>query len=440
MRADLDDVLPLTPLQEGMLFHGLYDQAADVYTEQVSFDLAGELSVATLKQACCSVLERHASLRAGFRVLRSGAIVQGIASKVSPVWHEVDLRAQEMRHQKLERDRKLREERTKPFDMTRPPLIRFLLLRLANDRHVFAISNHHILLDGWSLSLLIQEIMTLYSNGGNVDKLKPAPSYRDYFAWLAGWDRDGAVQAWKQAMEGLDEPTRIAQSGAGPATEQQEVSVELSRKSTEAIKAYTRLRSLTVNILLQGVWGVLLGSRTRRDDVVFGATISTRQPEIPGVENLVGLFINTTPVRVRLNPQEPVEFFLKRLQGEQVSLLPHQHLGLVDIQGLTGLGQLFDTHLVFENYPTGSAELQELAPAFRVTDTATANSSHYPLSVVAVIRDERLELHFHFAVSLFDRVTVEGIARRFVGLLEQVAGDASLTVGQLELLSEAERR
>ena len=212
-------------------------------------------------------------------------------------------------------------------------------------------THHHILLDGWSVAVLLQELLTLYADG-DVTALPQVTSYRDYLAWLAAQDRAAAAAAWQGALAGLEEPTFVAPRDLGRAPAASEkFSFTASEALTGALVQQSRSRGLTLNTYVQAIWAILLGRMTARDDVVFGITVAGRPPEIAGIESMVGLFINTLPLRVKLPSNKRVIELLTELQETQSQLMSHQHLGLAEIQGETGLGPLFDTLVVFENYP-----------------------------------------------------------------------------------------
>ncbi|MEU5002656.1 amino acid adenylation domain-containing protein, partial [Streptomyces sp. NPDC021622] len=440
------DVWPLSPVQEGMVFHAQYDeQAVDVYTSQLGFDLAGPLDVVSLRRACQALVERHASLRAGFRVLESGATVQVIADRVEIPWREEDLSALNSTDQDAELARMLDEERGR-FDLTQAPLLRFSVVRTGEDRWRFVLTNHHILLDGWSLPLLLEELFELYSlhsaDGGgatNHESLRRVTPYRDYVEWLAGRDRTEAEAAWARALEGVSEPTcLVPDAGSRTAGMPEHLEIHFSGDRTAELEAWARGRGLTLNTVVQGVWALVLGGLTGRDDVVFGATVSGRPPEVSGVESMVGLFINTLPVRVRLNPGLSLEELLGRVQAEQVGLMAHQHLGLADIQRIAGVGDLFDTLTVFENYPVDSDALTT-AGGLNVTGVQGKDATHYPLTVAVMMGENGMVLRLGYATDLFDESEVEAIGARFLRVLETVLTDPDLPIGRVQILSDAER-
>ena len=431
----IEDVLPLAPLQHGLLFHArLGDRDLDVYTAQVGLDLAGPLSAGRLRVAAAALLRRHASLRAGFRVLASGEPVQVISREVTLPWREADLSGAD--DQEASAQAVAAEERAARFDLTRPPLLRFVLIGLGGERWRLLLTGHHILWDGWSTWVLMTELLRLYASGGDDAGLAPVPPFRDYLAWLAGQDEQAARDAWRQALHGAEPslvgPGDIVPPSALPASVGKDAPA-LSRLAQEA--------GVTAGTIVRAAWGLVLGSLLGRDDVIFGVTVSGGPPEIPAVESMVGLFINTIPVRVLTRPDESVRQLLGRLRDEQAGLVACEHLGLPEIQRAAGAGTLFDTVLVFENYPnigsTGgdSPDLDGL----RAVGVDVADATHYPLALIAV-PGQNLRLRLDYQSALFDPADAERLLDRLVRLLGQMAADPSKPVGTLELLDAAERR
>ena len=366
---DLEEVLPLTPLQEGLLFHALYDAgAADVYTVQLALEFAGELEEEVLKASVRALLQRHSSLRAGFEHEELGRPVQ-IAARpgADPVWREIDLTSLSAANRERRIAELLNEDRAQRFDVARAPLWRCMLIRLAAQQHRVVLSSHHLLTDGWSVPILVQELFTLYAHHADVAALPRVTPYRDYLGWLAAQDHAAAVAAWQDALAGLEEASRLAPHDRGrAAVASEQTSLALSETLTAALTQQARQHGVTLNTVLQAAWGILLGRLSGRDDVVFGVTVSGRPPEIAGIETMVGLFINTLPLRIKLPPAQPLRELLKELQDSQSRLMAHQHLGLAEIQALTGLGELFDTLIVFENYPIERNNLAAEARGLRL--------------------------------------------------------------------------
>ncbi|WPW33099.1 non-ribosomal peptide synthase/polyketide synthase [Streptomyces atratus] len=441
-RPALDDVLPLTSLQEGLLFHSLYDdRRPDVYTVQLAVGLAGPLDAERLHDAARALLRRHPNLRAGFRVTGSGKAVQYIRRDTEPHWRETDLTGLAPDRRAAALDALREEQRATRFDLDRPPLIRFLLVQEEPELHRLVITNHHILMDGWSGPLLLRDLMALYEHRGDTARLPAVTPYRTFLGWLAGQDTESGLRAWSAALDGLQAPTLLApRSETAPPVRPEQLTVELPDRLGEALQRRAAAHAVTVNTVVQVVWALLLGRLTGRDDVVFGATVSVRPPEIPGVQGMVGLFINTVPVRIRLRPAETFADLLTRVQHEQALLMDHQHIGLGDIQRKAGLGDLFDTTVVTENFLVERESLERAVAGVRLTSADGHDATHYTLGLIAARSGERLELRLEHRPDVYPRAAAEALMRRFRLLLEALADTPDLPTGRVGVLSADERR
>ncbi|WP_433258995.1 amino acid adenylation domain-containing protein [Streptosporangium sp. CA-135522] len=411
---DLQDAWPLAPLQRGLFFHSLL--AVDVYTAQLVLDLTGPLDAARLRTAAERLVARHPNLRASFQLREEP--VQLVHRRVEVPWREVVT---------ADPDGVAAEERARRFDLAAPPLLRFALVRLAPDRHRLILTNHHILLDGWSTPLLAAELFALYEGA----EPPAAPPYKGYLAWLARQDRAAAAEAWDRALDGLDDPTLLAPHAPADPVQPARVTAELDDGPSRALTTLARAHSTTLNTVMQAAFGLLLAQLTGRDDVVFGGTVSGRPAELPGVERMVGLFINTLPVRVRLRPDESAGDLLRRLRDEQAELLAHHHLGLTEI----GHGALFDTLLVMENYPL---DARTAIGDLRLTSADVADATHYPITLL-VIPGERLRLRLQYRPDVFTEADAREILKRFQRLLAALAAAPDAPVRELDGLSRDER-
>ncbi|WP_411082251.1 amino acid adenylation domain-containing protein [Streptomyces sp. cmx-18-6] len=443
----LEDVLPLTPLQAGMLFHALYDSdAVDVYTAQFVFDLEGPVSVPALHAAVGGLLRRHPNLRVGFLHEDLDEPVQAVAAEVPTPLEELDLTVADGTGTAQERlTAFLAADRTRRFDLTTPPLMRFTLVHTGPQQHRLVMTSHHILLDGWSMPLLVRELFELYARGGDDSALPRVAPYRTYLAWLAQQDRSAALDAWRTALDGVEAPTLIAGRGATdvPASGElpETLVLDLDAATTHRLRETARAHRLTLNTLVQGAWGLLLGRLTGRPDVVFGTTVSGRPPEVPGIETMVGLFINTVPVRLRPEPGESLAALLTRLQEEQGRLLGSQHVGLTEIRGVTGLDELFDTLAVFENYPMDAEALrtaQQQLPGLAVTGFSGTDAAHYPLTLT-IAPGDTLKITFGYRAAVLDRDDVARTVARLRRLLTTMAQGLGHRADTVPVLLDGER-
>ncbi|WP_051386445.1 non-ribosomal peptide synthetase [Actinokineospora inagensis] len=425
-KPGLEDVLPLSPLQQGLLFHSEYGtETDDPYLVQFVLDLDGPLDAVVLRTAAQALIDRHANLRACFRRRKTGELLAPVPREVALPWREQDVTESEW-------DGVLAADRAERFDLAQAPLLRVLLARLGPDRHRLLLTYHHILLDGWSTPLLAKELFLLYTAHGDPTKLPTVRPYKDYLAWLRGKDNEAARAAWSESLHGLDEPTLLA-PGADPSGAADQQPIPVPDGLLAQLAALARSTGVTLNTVIQAAWALLLGRTLGRDDVVFGATVSGRPADLPGVESMIGLFINTVPVRVRLDPAETVAALLVRVQAEQARVMDHQHLGLADIQRAAGIGELFDTLTVFESYFVDTAALDraESATGLRVRAGETRDATHYPATLVATGTDLLLK----YRPGLVDPHT---LSERLVRILTAVT-DSTTVVARIDGLSDDER-
>jgi amino acid adenylation domain-containing protein/non-ribosomal peptide synthase protein (TIGR01720 family) len=459
---DLIDVWPLSPLQFGMLFQAeLADASVDAYLVQIGLDLRGAVDAPRLRRAVAALVDRHANLRTAFLHDAEGNTMQVVRRHVEVPWREVDLTALDDTAAASEIRRLEAEDRIRPFDLTSAPLIRFTLIALAQNRYRLVSANHHILLDGWSMPLLITELLTLYATDGDPSPLPRVRGYRDYLAWMKHRDLEPSRAVWARALAGVEGPTLLAARSSGArgnsarssgargnkavtrgrqlSTIPQEWVFDLDEDETTRLRELARSRGVTINTLVQVCWGIVLGTSTGRDDVLFGATVSGRPPELAGIETMIGLFINTLPVRIELRPEESMGALLERVQAEQAALLDHHYLGLAEIQRAAGPEVGFDTLTVFESYPVDRAGLStdtDIA-GMRVTGVDAHDAAHYPLSLVASV-DTRLHLKFEYLPDVFAVDAVEGIAGRVLRVLDACTRPEQ-PLAALSLLTDDER-
>nr|WP_328799373.1 non-ribosomal peptide synthetase [Rhodococcus sp. T7] len=431
----LEDVWALSPLQAGFHFHSLLaaEHGVDVYHSQLRMTLLGDVSADRMRAAAAALLDRYPNLRVVFA--QDGDVTVQIPLRgVEVPLTVVDLAGRESDSGETELEALVAENRTAPFDLSEAPLLRLLLVRTGADRHELAMTNHHILLDGWSIPLIVQDLLVLYATAGDRSALPAVPPYRDYLDWLARRDPSASRAAWAHTLDGFDEPTLLApaRTGGGATADPEEVPIHFSAADTAELLAFARQHGLTPNTVIQTAWALLLRRLTGRDDVVFGATVSGRPPHIPGIDSMVGLFINTVPVRVRIDADESVAGLLERVQGQQADLLEHHYLGLTEIQAEAGVGALFDTLTVFESYPMDQAALQAQTDiaGMRVDSVRVHSVTHYPLSLMAQV-DDTLRLGVAYLPDTFDRGEAKLIAARLDSVIRALIAEPSAAVAQV---------
>src|SRR5947209_19786567 len=345
---EIEDVMALSPLQEGLYSLTTLSELADSsdggpvhdpYVIGMAADIYGSLDVALLRDCAAKMLIRHPNLRASFFSRGIARPVQIVPSRVDLPWREV--RATEAEIEAIELD-----ERRTPFDLERLPALRFLLIALPDARWRLVITAHHIVIDGWSLPVFVAEIMMLYRAGGDLTAL-PAPPrpYRDYIGWLATRDQEASQRVWREHLAGLTGPTLLAAAFGGHEAARtstrlpQRTELQLDAQTTARLVNGARSRRVTLNTLLQAAWATIVSRLTDRDDVVFGVTVSGRPAELAGVETMVGLFINTVPLRVRLDASAPVGRQCVAVQRDSALLREHSYLGHAELRAMGEIGR-----------------------------------------------------------------------------------------------------
>ncbi len=456
---DIEDLYPLAPLQQGILFHSLYTAGSELYVEQLTAELHGPLDAGAFAGAWRRVVERHAALRTAFvwqglerplQLVRRTAELPWTAAD----WRDLPAAAREARWESL-----LAADRARGFDLGRPPLTRLALVRTAAGTHRLLWSFHHLIFDGWCFSLLLSDVFTLYAaaRAGREPQL-PAPPrpYRDFIAWLAGRAASGAEREperyWRQALRGFTAATPLpfdrapaagvsgASGGSGSrADDYHERTVAVPAAQVAALEALAQRLQVTLSTLVQGAWALLLSRYAQTPDVVFGAVVSGRPAELPGVESMVGLFINTLPVRVEIPDAEPASAWLARLQASQFALRQHEWTPLARVQALAEVpaGEpLFHSLLAFENYPIDPS-LGERLGELSIGEVAVGERTNYPLTLTAVARrDLALRLT---ADRRFEPATARRILAHLENLLGALAADPERPPSALPLLGAAER-
>nr|WTB07107.1 amino acid adenylation domain-containing protein [Streptomyces antimycoticus] len=437
----LEDVLPLTPMQEGLLFHAQFDEdEPDLYTVQLGIDLAGPLDADRLRCAARTLLRRHANLRAGFRQQGLSRPVQVVAGDLELPWTELDFGQLPEAERAARLDALMDEDRVRRFDPERPPLLRFTLIHMGDRLARFLMTNHHLLLDGWSGPLLMRELFALYEADGDESALPDVTPYRDYLAWLGRQDKQAAREAWRTVLSGVDGATLIAPDSDGRTAEVPgDLLVELPERTTTDLTALARRHEVTLNTVVQAAWSVVLSGLTGRTDVVFGAIVSGRPADLPGVETMVGLFINTVPVRAELKPTDTWATLLERLRGQQTAVMDHHYLGLQDVLRLVEPDTLFDTIVVTENYPLEGDGMPAVEDGLRIIGTYGSDANHYPISLVAM-PGRALRLRLGYRPDVVDREAVEAIGDRLVRAFDAMIGAPGQPVNRVDLLTTDERR
>ncbi|PYB95761.1 non-ribosomal peptide synthetase, partial [Pseudomonas protegens] len=438
--AKVEDLYPLSPMQQGMLFHTLYQEEGGDYINQLRVDVDG-LDPERFRQAWQATVERH-------DILRSGFLWQGeLSAPIQVVYKQVGLECVEHDWRSMPQpphglDALAAAERQRGFDLAAAPLLRLTLVRLSEQRYHLIYTNHHILMDGWSNAQLLGEVLQRYA--GQLPQ-QLTGRYRDYIAWLQRQDATLSEHFWKQQLQGLEEPTRLASAiapGAQVLLESGHAShgCALDEVQTRHLSEFARQQKVTVNTLVQAAWLVLLQRCTGQDTVVFGATVSGRPAELKGVEQQIGLFINTLPVVAAPRPELSLGDWLQEVQARNLALRDFEHTPLYDVQRWAGLGAdaLFDNILVFENYPVSEA-LEKGAPAqLQFGAVGNHEQTNYPLTL-SVFVAERVSFDYSYSCQHFSAAVIRELAEGLQQLLLAMIANPGQCLGELSLLSDGQR-
>jgi non-ribosomal peptide synthase protein (TIGR01720 family) len=435
----VEDVYPLSPTQQGILFHSLFAPDEGSYLAQVSCLLEGDLDAAVLARAWQRLIDRHPVLRTAFawddpeRLLQ--IVYRGVTLPfVQEDWSDLPPDRQAERFAEA-----LAEDLRQGFELSRPPLVRLRLFRLGAAAHRLVWCAHHLLLDGWSLSIVFQELFAFYESfrRGSEPQARERPPYRDYIAWLQGRDAAAAERFWRQELRGFTDPLRLpeGQPGAGRG----ECRLLLPAAHTAELERFARSHQVTLNTLFQGVWGLLLFHLTGGEDVVFGATVAGRPPELRGMESMVGLFINTLPLRITIDAQAEALDWLRTLQVRNVELREHEHTPLASIARWSDvpLGRpLFESILVFESYPVGEGAGQDGGSGVALRDVRFHATTNYPLAV-RVTPGPELLIEVLYDARRIDPAVAGRIPERIEAVLGVLTREPRTALG--ELAAELER-
>ncbi len=445
---NLEDLYPLSPMQQGMLFHTVYERESGPYFEQSVFTLEGKLDVASFQRAWQFVVDRHPILRSSF-MWDLEKPLQVVHRKVAIKIHEQDWRDQPPERHGPSLQEYLAEDRHRGFDLGTAPLIRLALFRTAGTTYKFVFSRHHIVLDRWSRSIVLKEVFESYEPlcTGTEPQLNQPRPYGDYISWLADQHLEDAESYWRAALAGFTVPTPIAidQKPVNTALQGREFAderIQLTEQSTVRLNAFARAHKLTLNTLTQGGWALLLSTYAREQDVLFGVTVSGRAATLSGVESMVGLFINTLPLRVKLNPDSKILSWLESLQEQQFALQQYEYCSLLDIQSWGEIPRgtpLFETILVFENLPVNIGSKTANGNLKVQSDRSYGSVTGYPLTLLAM-PGHRFALQLVYDRARFHPETVSRMLTHLQTVLEELVVDPERPLSEISVIRSEEKQ
>jgi amino acid adenylation domain-containing protein len=443
----IEDVYPLSPVQQGMLFHTLVDPEAGHYVEQFVCGLRGDLDRPALHEAWRRLVAQHPALRSTIHWGDRDRPYQVVHRRVEPVLDYRDWRELADSEQQERLAAFLASDRRAGFDPSRPPLTRVALIRTSEDLHRLVWSIHHVAIDGWCLSVLLHEALDTYEALRRGEEPNPSPTrpFRDYVAWLLGRGEGDAEVYWRRALRGIAEPTPLGLDGLtsylpdGEAVDAGEREIALDPQVSSALKELARSRRFTLSTLIQGAWALLLARYSGWPEVVFGVTVSGRPPELPGVETIVGMFINTLPLRVGVDESGHLVPWLLGLQEGLIELRRFEAVPLSRVQGWSEVPPgrpLFESIVTVQNLPFVES-LRDRANRLGVESPRYLERTHYPITVTA-LPDTTLRIKIGFDARRFAADAIERVLGHLQALLSSMADDPEVRLADLPWTLDSE--
>ncbi|MGG4268475.1 condensation domain-containing protein, partial [Peribacillus simplex] len=439
----ITDLYPLSPLQEGMIFHTLHDQGDEhsaPYMVQLSFLFKGKLDILIFEQAWKSMIQRNEIFRSAFVWDEIEEPLQVVYERIPFKLNEVDWRALPDEEKEEKRKAFLASDRKQAFLFDEAPLMRVTVIQEAEEEYRIVWTHHHILLDGWSLPLVFNELLTVYQKNikGEAVDLPKSPPYKKYIQWLKEQDQEQAEQFWRKKLRGFTAPTLLGLESKEQEKGYTEKVTYLSEEQTQALQNWAKRKRLTLNTVIQGAWAYLMSRYSGENDIVYGVTSSGRPTEIIDVENIVGPFITTSPTRIQLSDDIKVMDWLQKIQEDEIERRQFEYASLTEIQGWSEVPRgtsLFHSLYVFENYPvkevsSGNLEIGELEGV---------EQTHYPLGL-SVAPESQLLLKLKYDRSKFNGLTIERMLGHLSQVLKQMIGNVDQTLSELVYVTETERK
>ncbi|MCU7496665.1 MAG: amino acid adenylation domain-containing protein [Ignavibacteria bacterium] len=438
---NIEDIYPLSPMQKGMLFHSLLSSETGVYIEQTSCTFQGKMDISAFKYAWEKVVERHS-------ILRSAYVWEDVDEPLQIVFKSVELPFkvfdwQNIADKKVRLEETLRQEVEEGFDLETAPLMKLVMIKADAETHYFVWTQHHVLFDGWSAQIIIKEVFEIYNaliNKSSI-QLNAARPFRDYISWLQRQDIHKAEEYWRNLLRGLSGTTSLrphaSQKKDGAYFRKR---VDIDKEISVAALAFCRNNRLTVNTLFQGLWAFIQGVYTGQDDILFGSTVSGRPAELPDINSTVGLFINTLPVRIKIDHEMNVADWLRDIQIQQAEQRKYEYCSLTDIHGWSQIPRevpLFESIIVFENYPV-SAALSAQKGSIEIKDVKSHTRTNYPLTIAIGAAGEEISIEMAFDESYFDHDDIEALFLRFKVLLSEISTIAEKKLKEISVLSDVE--
>ena len=447
LTANFEDVYPLTPFQQGMLFHVLDTPEAGVYLNQQRYTLRGELDIPVFKEALQGVMNRHQILRTAFVLSAPGGPVQVVFRRLNLPWTMIDWSDLSPAESATRLDEFLHSDFMSGFDLHRAPLTRITLIRTETDTYEFIWSFHLLLIDGWSMQVMLRELLALYHGivSGNPVDLPPPIPYRNFINWLQRQPEDQAEAYWRKALAGFTRPTPLAFDRT-PLPDQperpnfKEKIVYLDEINSENLRNFSVQHRLTLNTIIQGAWALFLSRRSGTDDVLFASVVSGRSAVIPRIDSAVGVFVNALPARIQVPRDGQVVPWLKDVQKQQAEARRFEFCSLVRIQNWSELPRsepLFQSVVIFQNFPT-MVTMPE-SSLVKVVGASLIERNNVPLALV-VEPGARFHFRIVYMGSRFDDATIDRMLENFKRVVIELTTNSDAALSSLSYQVDTEKQ
>uniref|UniRef100_UPI0013DFAFD6 non-ribosomal peptide synthetase n=1 Tax=Paenibacillus xylaniclasticus TaxID=588083 RepID=UPI0013DFAFD6 len=436
---------PLSPMQEGMLFHSLKDRHSGMYITQLRVKLFGQLDTEVLESSFNRLIDRYDIFRTSFwheGVRQPLQVV--LDQRFIPVLSENLIELDQVSRERYI-EQYCEEQVTRGFDLSNEPLMRVIVFQIGEQEYEMVWTHHHILMDGWCLGVVISEMLAIYSSekNGTTMTLKPAQSYSRFIEWLGTRDVQTTRAYWKAYLDGYEHVTVLpGTQGKNTGYRRAEEVLTLDEDMTQRLMNLASKHQVTLNTLLLTTWGVLLQKYNDADDVVFGSVVSGRPSELDGIETMVGLFINTVPVRIRSSKVQTFAQLLQQVQRDQLTSSGHEYFPLHEIQSLTPLkGKLIQQIMVFENYPVEHGvqqSVQNLGLGFEVDKLTVQEQTNYHF-YVSIQPGRSLNIFLRYNGEIYDAEDITRIGKHFCEVLHNIARNPDQLISEIGILTDGEK-
>ncbi|MEH2261609.1 amino acid adenylation domain-containing protein [Nostoc sp.] len=438
---NIESIYPLSPSQQGMLFETISASESGIHLEQCILNLQEDLNSLAFERAWQRLIERHSILRTAFIWEDRDQPLQVVLKEVEVSLEQQDWCGFSLSQQQEKLGTYLTTDRLRGFEMTEPPLMRLALFRVGSNAYQFVWTSHHILTDGWCVPLIFKEVFAFYEafSRGQDLLLEPSHPYRNYITWLKQQDLSQAEAFWRDKLQGFKSPTPLgieAEPVNFSAQEERygEQKACLPATATAALQSLVRQHHLTLNILIQGVWALLLSRYSGLEDVVFGATVSGRPSELVGAESMLGLFINTLPIRLQISPQASLWSWLKDIQDKSFTQRDYEYCSEGQIHEwseVPGSLPLYESLLVFQNHPVGSSIKQSVNDDINQPQTRSIGAQTKYTLTILVSPSSELEFRVIYNRYRYDNPVITQILEHFQTLLNSIVDLPEQHLGKL---------